>query len=44
MEAVHRSLPFTFAQQYGVLLQQADPLLVLHRAPLPVGYYSKYPS
>ncbi len=37
MEPGNRSLPFTFAQQYGVLLQQADPLVVLHRAPLPIS-------
>ncbi len=31
-----RTLPFTFAQQYGVLLLQDEPPVVLHRAALPV--------
>jgi general secretion pathway protein E len=34
MDAATRSLPFTFAQQYGVLLQEDDALRVLHREPL----------
>jgi general secretion pathway protein E len=31
------TLPFTFAQQYGVLLQHSNPLVVLHRDSLPLS-------
>ena len=31
------TLPFTFAQQYGVLLQPSDPLVILHRDCLPLS-------
>jgi general secretion pathway protein E len=36
MEQLAHSLPFTFAQQHGLLLQGGDELLVLHRNPLPL--------
>ena len=36
MVSESRALPFTFAQQNGVLLQQADPLVILHRERLPL--------
>jgi general secretion pathway protein E len=36
MDAALRTLPFTFAQQYGVLLQMDDELRVLHRKALPL--------
>jgi general secretion pathway protein E len=35
MEA-QESLPFTFAQQYGVLLAQSEPLTILYREELPL--------
>jgi general secretion pathway protein E len=34
---VNRSLPFTFAQQHGVLVRATEPFTVLHRQPLPVA-------
>lgn len=34
MEQSARSLPFAFVQQYGVLLQEGDPVKVIHREPL----------
>jgi general secretion pathway protein E len=36
MEDAVRSLPFTFAQQYGLLLQDGEEPTILHREPLPV--------
>lgn len=36
MEAAARSLPFTFAQQYGVLLEDAATPVVLYREELPL--------
>jgi general secretion pathway protein E len=36
MEATVRSLPFTFAQQHGVLLQESEGLRVLHLEKLPL--------
>ncbi|MCX2981042.1 type II secretion system protein GspE [Halieaceae bacterium IMCC14734] len=36
METAARSLPFTFAQQYGVLLEDAATPVVLHRDDLPL--------
>ncbi|MCZ6828359.1 MAG: type II secretion system ATPase GspE [Gammaproteobacteria bacterium] len=36
METAARSLPFTFAQQYGVLLQAGESMRVLHRERLPL--------
>jgi general secretion pathway protein E len=41
MEDVARSLPFAFAQQYGVLLQEGEPLTVIHREPLPLTVLSE---
>lgn len=35
------SLPFTFAQQYGVLLQSGNPPCILHRDPVPVPVLSE---
>jgi general secretion pathway protein E len=37
MESTPRTLPFTFAQQYGVLLSNMDQTTVLHREPLPLA-------
>ena len=37
MEVLSRTLPFTFAQQNGVLLQAGESLRVLHREPLPLS-------
>jgi general secretion pathway protein E len=37
MEVTVDALPFTFAQQNGILLQGGDELTVLHRAPLGVA-------
>jgi general secretion pathway protein E len=34
MDATVEALPFTFAQQHGVLLQGGDEITVLHRGPL----------
>ena len=36
MEVVPRSLPFTFAQQHGILLQDGEHPTILHRGPLSV--------
>ncbi|MCY4426910.1 MAG: type II secretion system ATPase GspE [Halieaceae bacterium] len=36
-----RQLPFTFAQQYGVLLRQSDPPVVLHRQKLAIPVLSE---
>jgi len=36
MDDVVRSLPFTFAQQHGILLQEGEQPTILHREPLPV--------
>jgi len=41
MEAPARSLPFTFAQQNGVLLQAGDALTVLHRNSLSLPILSE---
>ncbi len=36
-----RTLPFTFAQQYGVLLQPSDPVTVIHRGAVPLAVISE---
>ena len=38
---VPRQLPFTFAQQHGVLLRLTEPPVVLHRQQLPVSVLSE---
>ena len=40
MEAT-RQLPFTFAQQHGVVLRQAEPPVVAHRQQLPISVLSE---
>ena len=36
MEETVRSLPFTFAKQHGILLQDGETPRILHQAPLSV--------